>query len=138
MFYDRNGSFYWGKIFERIDDNGNNGSEQNGSNNNGSTFLVLTGEYTIEEATNSSITFENGSWTYVYGSQTKTGTYTLDESRVTINYSTGEMTISATFSISGTADSITLTGESGDITSVIGVVFMATEAVSSGAITLSR
>lgn len=85
---------------------------------------AISGEYTITEASSSTITFSNGNWTYSYNGKTQSGTYSQSNDEITITYSQGSYTVEGVFTVSEDSGTITLKGKSGDCTAIISSVFM--------------
>lgn len=98
-----------------------NSSESGGGEENTTT---LSGEYTITEASSSTISFSNGNWTYSYNGKTQSGTYSQSSDEITITYSQGSYTVEGVFTVSKDSGTITLKGKSGDCTAIISSVFM--------------
>lgn len=96
-------------------------SESGGVEENTTT---LSGNYTITEASSSTITFSNGNWTYSYKGKTQSGTYSQNDGEITIAYSQGSYTVEGVFTVSKDNETITLTGKSDDCTAIISSVFM--------------
>lgn len=101
---------------------------------------AISGEYTITEATSSTITFSNGNWTYAYNGKTQSGTYSQSSDEITITYSQGSYTVEGVFTLSKGNGTITLTGKSGDYTAIISSVFMISDssALQNGIVTLTE
>lgn len=96
-------------------------SESGGEEENTTT---LSGEYTITEASSSTITFSNGNWTYSYNGKTQSGTYSQNSDEITITYSQENYTVEGVFTVSKGSGTITLKGKSGNCTAIISSVFM--------------
>lgn len=101
------------------------------SNNDYSSSYIqddeLKGTYSIEGARESArFKMESGIWTFEYASSSKSGTYSITENDITINYSIGGQSCSAVFTISKTSSGLSLTVKSGDYTTIISSVFMIT------------
>ena len=112
-----------------------------GSQNNSSDVINLTGSYTISEANGSTFTFSSdGTWTYDYNSQTTNGTWSISDGELTINYSLGGYSSSAVFTVKVSDKTYTLTGKSGDITTIVSSAFKITDqnAVQNGVVTLVK
>lgn len=105
------------------------------------TASDLTGSYTISEANGSTFTFaSDGTWTYKYNSSTTEGSWSVSDSEITITYSLGGYSSSAVFTASVSVDTYTLTGKSGDYTTIISSAFKITdqEALENGVVTLVK
>lgn len=100
--------------------------------------VVLSGKYNITEASSSTITFNNSTWTYSYNGRTKTGSYSQTDDELTMNFTQNSITAEAVFTVSKSDDEITLTAKSGDYTTIITSAFMITDtnAVQNGIVTL--
>lgn len=102
----------------------------------------ISGSYTISEANGSTFTFtSDGNWTYKYNSRTTNGTWSVSEGKVTINYSLGGYSSTAVFTVKVSDNNkYTLTGKSGDYTTIISSAFMITnkEAMEKGVVTLIK
>lgn len=112
-----------------------------GSQNNPSDVIDLTGSYTISEANGSTFIFSSdGTWTYKYNSSTTNGTWTVSNGELTINYSLGGYSSSAVFTVKVSDNTYTLTGKSGDTTTIISSAFKITDqnAVQNGVVTLVK
>lgn len=111
------------------------GTETNNEN------IDLTGSYTISEANGSTFTFASDStWTYKYNSRTTEGTWSVSDGKLTITYSLGGYSSTAVFTASISGDTYTLTGKSGDYTTIISSAFKITnqEALKNGVVTLVK
>lgn len=97
-------------------------SSESGSEEENTT--TLSGNYTITEASSSTITFSNGNWTYSYNGKTQSGTYSQNSDEITITYSQGNYAVEGVFSVSKGSGTITLKGKSDDCTAIISSVFM--------------
>lgn len=118
-------------------------NENTDTENNETSLSVsdLTGSYTISEANGSTFTFtSDGNWTYKYNSRTTNGTWSVSEGTVTINYSLGGYSSTAVFTVKVSDNQYTLTGKSGDYTTIISSAFMITnqEAMENGVVTLVK
>lgn len=118
-------------------------NENTDTENNETSLSVsdLIGSYTISEANGSTFTFESdGNWTYKYNSRTTNGTWSVSEGKVTINYSLGGYSSTAVFTVKVSDNQYTLTGKSGDYTTIISSAFMITnqEAMEKGVVTLVK
>ena len=112
-----------------------------GSQTNPSDNIDLIGSYTINEANGSTFTFaQDGTWTYQYNSRTSDGSWTFADGELTITYSLGGYSSTAVFTVSVSDDTYTLTGKSGDITTIIASAFKITDqnAVQNGVVTLVK
>ena len=117
--------------------------ENTDTENNETSLSVsdITGSYTISEANGSTFTFtSDGNWTYKYNSRTTNGTWSVSEGKVTINYSLGGYSSTAVFTVKVSDNQYTLTGKSGDYTTIISSAFMITnqEAMEKGVVTLIK
>ena len=112
-----------------------------GSQNNPSDVIDLTGSYTISEANGSTFKFSSdGTWTYNYNSRTTNGTWSVSDGELTITYSLGGYSSSAVFTVKVSNNTYTLTGKSGDTTTIISSAFKITDknAVQNGVVTLVK
>ena len=103
--------------------------------------INITGSYTISEANGSTFTFSSdGTWTYKYNSSTTNGTWSVSDGELTITYSLGGYSSTAVFTASISGDTYTLTGKSGDYTTIISSAFKITdqEALENGVVTLVK
>ena len=119
-------------------DNSNN---DNNNNDNPSDNIYITGSYTISEANGSTFTFAtDGTWTYKYNSSTSEGTWTFADGELTITYSLGGYSNTAVFTVSVSDGTYTLTGKSGDTTTIIASAFKITnqESLENGIVTLVK
>lgn len=100
--------------------------------------VVLSGKYNITEASSSTITFNNSTWTYSYNGRTKTGSYSQTDDELTMNFTQNSITAEAVFTVSKSDDEITLTAKSGDYTTIISSAFMIydSDALQNGIVTL--
>ena len=99
-----------------------------GSQTNPSDNIDIIGSYTINEANGSTFTFaQNSTWTYQYNSRTSDGSWTFADGELTITYSFGGYSNTAVFTVSVSDDTYTLTGKSGDITTIIASAFKITD-----------
>ena len=94
------------------------------NNNSGSETVTLEGQYKITQANNSTISFNNGHWTYNYSGQTKSGTYSQSGNELTISFTHNGISIEAVFTVTKNNDTITLKGKSGDTVAIISNAFM--------------
>lgn len=107
----------------------------------GTESITLSGSYTISEANGSGFTFaQDGTWTYRYNSSTTEGTWSVSNGDLTITYSLGGISSTAVFAVSISGDTYTLTGKSGDCTTIITSAFKITNqtAVQDGVVTLVK
>ena len=112
-----------------------------GSQNNPSDVINLIGSYTINEANGSTFTFSSdGTWTYNYNSRTTNGTWSVSDGELTITYSLGGYASSAVFTVKVSDNTYTLTGKSGDTTTIISSAFKITDqnAIQNGVVTLVK
>ena len=113
-------------------------------NNNPETSITesdLISSYTISEANGSTFTFSSdGTWTYSYNSSTTNGTWSVSDGELIITYTLGGYSSSAVFTVSVSGDTYTLTGKSGDYTTIISSAFKITnqEALENGVVTLVK
>ena len=117
-----------------------NGSNT-GNNTSSLTSSEFIGSYTISEANGSTFTFSsNGNWTYNYSSRSKEGTWSVSDGGLTISYSLGGYSSTAVFSVSVSGNTYTLTGKSGDYTTIISSAFKITNqtALENGVVTLVK
>ncbi len=117
--------------------------EKTSSDNNSSSISTsdISGSYTISEANGSTFTFaSDGTWTYKYNSSTTNGTWSVSDGELTITYSLGGYSSTAVFTASISGDTYTLTGKSGDYTTIISSAFKITdqEALENGVVTLVK
>lgn len=94
-----------------------------GNNPSGET-VTLEGQYKIDQANNSTINFNNGSWTFSYNGQTKSGTYSQSGNELTMTFSQNGISATGVFTVTKSGDTITLTGKSGDCVTIISSAFM--------------
>lgn len=94
------------------------------NNNSGSETVTLEGQYKITQANNSTISFNNGHWTYNYSGQTKSGTYSQSGNEITISFTQNGINIEAVFTVTKNNDTIILKGKSGDTVAIISNAFM--------------
>lgn len=119
-------------------------NENNNDDNNSGTSITesdITGSYTISEANGSTFTFaSDGTWTYKYNSSTTEGSWSVSDGELTITYSLGGYSSTAVFTASVSGDTYTLTGKSGDYTTIISSAFKITdqEALENGVVTLVK
>lgn len=119
-------------------------SSDDTDDNNTETSITesdITGSYTISEANGSTFTFSSdGTWTYKYNSSTTNGTWSVSDGELTITYSLGGYSSTAVFTASISGDTYTLTGKSGDYTTIISSAFKITdqEALENGVVTLVK
>lgn len=118
---------------------------KNGSNTGNNTSSLTSsdfiGTYTISEANGSTFTFSSdGKWTYKYNSSTTNGTWSVSDGELTITYSLGGYSSTAVFTASISGDKYTLTGKSGDYTTIISSAFKITNqtALEKGVVTLVK
>ena len=112
-----------------------------GSNTSSLTSSNLIGSYTISEANGSTFTFSsNDTWTYKYNSSTTNGTWSVSSGELTIRYSLGGYSCSAVFTVNVSGNKYTLTGKSGDYTTIIASAFKITNQTSleKGVVTLVK
>lgn len=118
--------------------------DKTSSDNNSESSITtsdITGSYTISEANGSTFTFaSDGTWSYKYNSSTTEGTWSVSDGELTITYSLGGYSSSAVFSASISGDTYTLTGKSGDYTTIVSSAFKITaqEALENGVVTLVK
>ena len=118
--------------------------ENTDTENNETSLSVsdISGSYTISEANGSTFSFaSDGNWTYKYNSRTTNGTWSVSEGKVIINYSLGGYSSTAVFTVKVSDNNkYTLTGKSGDYTTIISSAFMITnqEAMEKGVVTLIK
>lgn len=118
--------------------------EKTNSDNNTETSISssdLTGSYTISEANGSTFTFaSNGTWTYKYNSSTTNGTWAVSNGELTVTYTLGGYSSTAVFTVSISDSNYTLTGKSGDYTTIISSAFKITNqtALENGVVTLVK
>lgn len=130
--YDSNGGNVIFAIYEKTTSDNNSSSV---------TSSDLTGSYTISEANGSAFTFaQDGTWTYRYNSSTTEGTWSVSDGELTITYTLGGYENTAVFTVSISGDTYTLTGKSGDCTTIITSAFKITNqtAVQDGVVTLVK
>ena len=118
---------------------------KNGSNTGNNTSSLTSsdfiGSYTISEANGSTFTFASGgTWTYKYNSSTTNGTWSVSDGELTITYSLGGYSSTAVFTVSVSGNTYTLTGKSGDYTTIISSAFKITNqtALENGVVTLVK
>lgn len=112
-----------------------------GSQDNPSDVINLTGSYTISEANGSTFTFSSDeTWTYEYNSSTTNGTWSVSDGELTITYSLGGYASSAVFTVKVSDNTYTLTGKSGDTTTIVSSAFKITDqnAIQNGVVTLVK
>ncbi len=93
-------------------------------NNPSGESVTLEGQYKIDQANNSTINFNNGSWTFSYNGQTKSGTYSQSGNELTMTFSQNGISATGVFTVTKSGDTITLTGKSGDCVTIISSAFM--------------
>ena len=111
------------------------------SQNNPSDVINLIGSYTINEANGSTFTFSSdGTWTYNHNSRTTNGAWSVSDGELTITYSLGGYASSAVFTVKVSDNTYTLTGKSGDTTTIISSAFKITDqnAIQNGVVTLVK
>lgn len=119
----------------------NNENTDNENNSSPLSASDLTGSYTISEANGSTFTFSSdGTWTYEYNSSTTNGKWTVSDGALTINYSLGGYSSSAVFTVKVSDNTYTLTGKSGDTTTIVSSAFKITDqnAIQNGVVTLVK
>ena len=132
-----------GKSFKKLNYTPTPEDNSSGQNNSDTSISEseITGSYTISEANGSTFTFSSGgSWTYNYNSRSKEGTWSVSDGGLTISYSLGGNTSTAVFTVSVSGNTYTLTGKSGDYTTIISSAFMITDqsALENGVVTLVK
>lgn len=138
------GNFYVSDKYKIIYTLYTSSSNNNSEDNNSETSITetdITGSYTISEANGSTFTFSSdGTWTYKYNSSTTNGTWSVSDGELTITYSLGGYSSTAVFTASISGDTNTLTGKSGDYTTIISSAFKITDqqALENGVVTLVK
>ena len=138
------GNFYLSNEYKISYTLGTSSSNNNSEDNNTETSITesdITGSYTISEANGSTFTFSSdGKWTYKYNSSTTNGTWSVSDGELTITYSLSGYSSTAVFTASISGDTYTLTGKSGDYTTIISSAFKITDqqALENGVVTLVK
>ena len=119
----------------------NNENTDNENNSSPLSASELISTYTINEANGSTFTFSSdGTWTYEYNSSTTNGTWSVSDGELTITYSLGGYASSAVFTVKVSDNTYTLTGKSGDTTTIVSSAFKITNqnAIQNGVVTLVK
>ena len=109
---DWNGSIYDGEYYQLSSNN-----SQQGGNNNGENETSVEGNYSFTASSGTemsgSLTLSNGEWSYSGSNKpaATSGTYTVNGSKITVNWTANGLSLNETFTVTKNGNSVTWKSE---------------------------